>query len=424
MTYDVLLSGTTLPGADIEQAAAALAEMSGQSPDAARAILSSGKPRLAKRGLTPEAARELADRFASLGIATTLRPGEAAASEKAAGPVSPEKPEEPAEARPAETNEAEEEEPFNPYRAPKADMRARREPGPGRWLDRGKTVPANHGLRWIGETRDIFLARTGVWGTAFLALCALTLGCALLSSFVPPLQAAGGVLGLLWPILGGGMAMTAERQRAGEAVRATHLFDGFNRRTMPLFGIVLWRIAYVSALALLALILAVSPLKTLIRELGALDAARANPEALTDAATELFLNFLAQASPAIGVALILWLPLALGGIFAPTLVALGETTAARGLVRGFAAGVRNWRAFLVNGLALVAALLGLGLAAGVCAAILGKILGEGAGFGLMFLALGLGNLLFSFLCELMGYVAARDIFYEADPPEDPAARPV
>ena len=51
-TVDVLLAGKLVPGADQDRAAAALAKMTGLDPAKTRLLLCSGKPRLAKRGLT------------------------------------------------------------------------------------------------------------------------------------------------------------------------------------------------------------------------------------------------------------------------------------------------------------------------------------------------------------------------------------
>ena len=58
-TVDVLLAGKLVPGADQDRAAAALAKMTGLDPAKTRLLLCSGKPRLAKRGLTPAAGEAL-----------------------------------------------------------------------------------------------------------------------------------------------------------------------------------------------------------------------------------------------------------------------------------------------------------------------------------------------------------------------------
>ena len=75
-TVDVLLAGKLVPGADQDRAAAALAKMTGLDPAKTRLLLCSGKPRLAKRGLTPEAGEALVAKFAALGITALIRPAE------------------------------------------------------------------------------------------------------------------------------------------------------------------------------------------------------------------------------------------------------------------------------------------------------------------------------------------------------------
>ena len=102
----MLLAGKLVPGADQDRAAAALAKMTGLDPAKTRLLLCSGKPRLAKRGLTPAAGEALVAKFAALGIAALIRPsaatgagaGTAAAAQgaspaaaRAAAPPMPEK---------------------------------------------------------------------------------------------------------------------------------------------------------------------------------------------------------------------------------------------------------------------------------------------------------------------------------------------
>ena len=74
-TVDVLLTGNTLPGADIDQAAAALAKMTGIAPEQARAIITGSKSRLLNRGLSPEEGLAVTARLATMGIEAVMRPG-------------------------------------------------------------------------------------------------------------------------------------------------------------------------------------------------------------------------------------------------------------------------------------------------------------------------------------------------------------
>lgn len=194
-TVDVLLAGKLVPGADQDRAAAALAKMTGLDPAKTRLLLCSGKPRLAKRGLTPAAGEALVTKFAALGIAALIRPsaatgsgaGTAAAAQgaspaapRAAAPPMPEKiegltmdwsvPKEKPEPEPEtrefmETVQAQPRKnpgaatpedgkgaaPLNPYAAPKASL-----DNPSRRLDlwalEANEVPAANGLEWAKDT--------------------------------------------------------------------------------------------------------------------------------------------------------------------------------------------------------------------------------------------------------------------------------
>ncbi len=72
-TSEVVLEGTVLPGFAAQEVAATLAAMAKLNQDQALALLTSGKPRLARKGLSPETAQALAERFAAMGVAAFVR---------------------------------------------------------------------------------------------------------------------------------------------------------------------------------------------------------------------------------------------------------------------------------------------------------------------------------------------------------------
>ena len=85
-TSDVVLAGTVLPGFEPREVAAALAAMAGLSQDKALALVSSGTPRLARRGLSPEAAQALTEKFAAMGVAAFVRTADGATVQPTAPP--------------------------------------------------------------------------------------------------------------------------------------------------------------------------------------------------------------------------------------------------------------------------------------------------------------------------------------------------
>ena len=169
-TLDVFLAGRVLPGADTQKAVAALAEMAGLEPDKARALLCSGRQRLARRGLSPEAAQALVDKFAALGIAAFAQAHGAGAPQAAAPSVR--RPE------PIQPDSGPETGAFNPYAAPRADLhsaRRRDEDSRGTWRDIGRSVPAGHGIRWFKDAWHLVSRRPGAWIGAWLLLLGVLL---------------------------------------------------------------------------------------------------------------------------------------------------------------------------------------------------------------------------------------------------------
>lgn len=235
-TLDVFLAGRVLPGADTRKAVAALAKMAGLEPDRARALLCSGRQRLVRRGLSPEAAQALVDKFAALGIAAFAQARGASAPQAAEQPAAA-----PAVRRPEpmQPDSGPETGAFNPYAAPRADLHsARRRDGDSRgiWRDIGRSVPAGHGIRWFKDAWHLVSRRPGAWIGAWLLLivCMLILGTAasLAGRDLPPVVyyiwvVANAIPYLFALVFTGGMVLMADRQMAGEAFGAMDAFAGF-----------------------------------------------------------------------------------------------------------------------------------------------------------------------------------------------------
>lgn len=420
---DVMLTGRLLPGTDPERAAAALAQMTGLAQDKALALLTSGKPRLAKRALEPDEAQVFVDRFAELGIETSLRPAagsapksaETAAPPQPAAPTPAPEPPPQAEAPPAPASDAaaddvalsvaaqptdgsagapeaesaanDAEEEVNPYAPPKADLtqKPRRE-GEGRWSDAPADASAAHGFEWFREAWALFSSRPKIWLGP--------LGAVALIYFIVMLVPRGGsvALNLILPILAGGVAMTAHRLAEDEEAEAKSVNPFADRRVVrALINISLLCALYqLVVVLLLAFTLGPAVLAGRLPALGP--------------GTALF---------GLILLVILLAPQYLFALFCPSLVALGELGAIAAMKAAIRGGLKNWQAILLNALvSAIAAMLSFTLLM-----LLAGLVGEGGGLAETAVIALLCAVVFAPLWgifALMSYFATREVFYEED----------
>lgn len=418
-TVDVLLTGKLLPGSDENRAADALARMTGLPQDKALALLTGGKPKLAKRGLSLEDAQVFVDRFTELGIETALRPGSERVTKLVAVPPPPSPseaqpapeppPTEPeaaastavpddraaddaamsvaAETAPAPAGNAAAEpaEPFNPYAPPKADLtRPPRHDGEGRWSDEPAEAPVMRGLEWFHEAWTLFRMRPKIWLGPLAAVALLYFIVLLL-----PRGSGSVALSLILPVLAGGVAVTAHRLVEAEAAREgedtpveTRGVNPFAdaRAARALINIALCCVLYQTLAGML--------LAGLFLALGA-------PGALLGLLVVCLL-----------VSIPLLAPLYPISMFGPSLVTLGGLGAIAAIKTALRGGLKNWQPLVLNALVMaIAIMLGLGLA--------------------MVAAGHAGAVVVSLLCTvvfaplwglfaLTSYFAAREVFYEED----------
>ena len=425
-TVDVLLSGHTLPGADVRAAAADLSSLAGLSPEKAQELISSGKPRLVKRGLSASEGQAYLDKFTAMGIEATLRPSAPAAvsvvpatsaadhaqteqaepvaassGELSAAPsvapistpphVEQAEPVLPAASSPKNNSH---EEPINPYSAPKADLDSYRPGQISSWRESGAKVPASHGYRWFKDGWSLFNSRKLTWTLAILMVFGLSIA---VTSFLPPL--IGNIISVfIWPLFGGGMAIMAHRLSEGEAIGVFDIFSGIRQYPVQLLLIGLLIFVYVVIVFALGFLLVGQD------TFMALASGQQSPE-LVQQGGKIVLAFLAV--------MILMFPVMLGGTFAPTLVALAGESAFAALYKGVLAGLKNWSAFLVNGLVLLLISGGVGMVAGLMIGLGGALSG---GSMTVIVLLGLLALLlfipFFGALYLMPYTTSRDVFYD------------
>lgn len=410
-TVDVLLSGNILPGADLAGAAAQLSGLTGLDQEQTRALISSGREKVVKRGVSAATGQKYLDKLTSIGIEARLRPAAAPAIppavadpqsvRQAAGQLSPSLPPKTDTVAPqaAQAAAAAQTSTINPYSAPKAamDERSSRTGLEGGWRGSAAKVPASHGYHWFKDAWSLFSSQKGTWIGAILLIFLITTGVSAVLALVSPLL-SNIANGFLWVFFAGGIAIMAHRQSEGETVGVFSVLSGFSQKPVQLLLIGLISIFYGALLFGLGVLFVGQD--TII----ALTSGKATVE-LAQPNARVFLVFLGG--------MILLLPLALGGVFAPALVSLAEKSAFAGLYKGFCAGLKNWSAFLVNGLTLMAICLGFGIAAGLLAG-LGAAFSGGSMAVLLLIGLVLLLLGLPLMCALyiMSYTASRDIFYD------------
>lgn len=422
---DVLLAGTTLPGADLDRAVEGLVKLSGITPEQARILVTSGKPRLVKRNLTPEAGENLMDRMAAMGIKTIMRPATGPhnappAPRTQAPPPQPFAASAPAAPTVRKTPKADElprtaagleraaravapvvrpepaDEERNPYAPPRASLERERAAA-GEWRERGRVTPAGHGLKWIRDAWALFRSRPGTW-CAVMLLYGL---CIVLLSLIPLLGALATIF--LAPVFAGGIALTAHEQSEGGEIGVGGLFRGFGPRFGGLALLGFFLLLFELALGVVALAVIGGPI------LFAAMSGNFDPAILEPAAGRII-----ALAPLYVLGLV---PLMLALFFAPTLVAAGGHAAGQAMRAGIGAGLRNWKAGLVNFIGLVGFGIGVGLVFGVASALLGALAGRenAALFVLVFMVIGfLLWLPVGATLTLMSYTATRDIFYDED----------
>ena len=381
-TVDVVFSGTVLSGFDPREAATTLAAMTGMSQDEALALLSSGKPQLARRGLSPEEAQTLTEQFAAMGVAAfvwTAEGKEGAAPEKLslakpASTVSPDK-----------YLLDEDDEDFNPYTAPPADLSQTGPPKKkgGHWRETCVVVPAARGIQWIKESWAMFKSAPVTWLGALLLswFCMSVLGMLVLP------QGFLGILAFLLcvPFFAGGLALLAHRQTEHEVFGAFDVFAAFyvcpnNMLFLGILGFAcsilagpFFRVAF-----------------SLVTGLGGGAMGR----------------------------LAIFLPLIAALYMASTLVAVGGLYPPQSIWQGFLATCKNWRPILLNALILGGIPGSLALLIGLIHPL---VTGKGAQEAATFLAaiqafliaiLAVVSLLILLVMPAIIYRAVRDMFYE------------
>lgn len=302
----------------------------------------------------------------------------------------------------------------------------------GRWRDAPKAVPVWYACKWFADAWRIFAERPDVWPPAlllpglmiapftsiFLAIGILNcfawlpegsfswlpLGLAELVGEPKPLFPLPAPLwALLWPMLAGGVALTAQRQGAGEDTTVPDVFSVCVRRPVNL------RLLAVGGLAALFAILILTVTYSNNRILYTLFDLRGGT-ALDESGV--LIHNIDERKPqeilhAVLLPTVLGLPLVPGCALAPALVALGGAGCLSGLFKSLWACLRNWKVLMVLLLPPVCK---------VCVYVLAQTHRSWEWWAVLSASATLLTLPVVIVAPLMTYVAARDIFYESEEP--------
>lgn len=278
----------------------------------------------------------------------------------------------------------------NPYAAPKADLRTPSQGGDAGFTD-PKKVAASRGAAWV--MRGVSLVRKSPLGWFLTMLLYLLVNLVQIIPIVGPI-----ITGVLGPVLMAGLIQGTKELDDGEGLSATSIFYGFKTNFGRLLGF--------SVLFLLTVIIVMGVVFGIMAAVFGLNFAMfTDPEALTGSSMALFALF-----PLIGM--LLGIPLMMCYWFSPALILINDQSITEALKMSFSGCLKNWLAFLVNGLVLIGAGIAVTLAMGALSGLAGFLLGEaGAVIGMIVIMLLLLFLLMPvFICVM--YASYRDIFYD------------
>lgn len=203
------------------------------------------------------------------------------------------------------------------------------------FLAEGRKVPAGNGVAWLGGGWDLFKESPGIWILFTIILVVLSL----VMSFVPLGQIA---LGLIWPVLVGGIMLGCAAIKQGEPLEISHLFAGFSAKAGPLILVGLIYFAGSLAIMLIAGIIAFLG----IGSAGLTAILSGEAYELMAGAAGLVMSILIACL----VALLLFVPLVMAFWFAPALVLFHDVEPLAAMRASFKACLTNFVAFLLYGL--------------------------------------------------------------------------
>lgn len=368
-TINVVLTGQLLAGTDFETAVDKMSALTGLDRSKMERLLNSGQPTVVKKGVSPEVGEQYRAALSAIGVVVELQvcpaePDESrleseqdANAEQQGGGQSPPPPSAPAAPGPQPSS--------IPAALPlKSEGGGSNQSSAAAGSDRpggsGTTsppnpnpsairVPASHGWLWIKDCTDLYLGESRRWTGMMLLLGLLMIAL----SMIPFL---GSLLStVVGPVFAGGLMLGAHAQQEGKALHVGSIFGGFGRPRNRLLLLGAFNLLFGLAIGAVLLICILITFK--------------GHFAGKDAAALIIEHFPAMALIGL-LAVALTVPMTMAFWFAPCLVALGDNSAWESLKTSFRAMLKNWSAFLVYSLILLAVILVLSFLYGLVAGFL------------------------------------------------------
>ena len=198
--------------------------------------------------------------------------------------------------------------------------------------------PAANGWHWVKDSFSLFKVNWLIWIVMILIWFVITVA----PNAIPVVNI---IASLFAPVFTGGMMLGARAQDTGEALRVTHLFDGFKQQLRALFNVgVLYSLGFFLAAMLTAMFLILFLGEANVQQMLQNIEQEVSPDAATVSAALLL-------GPLLLLALVI--PLMMGLWFAPALVVFHKMPAYAAMKLSFSGCLANMIPFLIYGLVML-----------------------------------------------------------------------
>lgn len=404
-TYKIIFSGQLQDGADLDRASRKMAALTKSPEEKIKALLSSGKPTVIRKGLSENEARQYYQKLNAIGLEIKVTKGASQAPAKtapevppveAALPQAPLAMEQTGETPPPPPPQEPTDRP-NPYAAPAADL-STKSGGETEFLSEPRKVSAGHGWRWLTDGFRLFMAKPLTWIGIYFVFMLVLIPVGLIPIIGSLISSVIGV------VCGGGIMVGAHSLAENKGLRAGHLFSGFteNRNQLLLLGVY-----YLVGLIAITLIAFLPIGGSMISAFMGNPDQAAIESALTHNLPLFFVGIL--------VAMVLTLPFLMAFWLAPSLVAITGESGFAALKLSFRASIRNILPQLVYFLGFLVVGIIFGLIFGVITGIMTAFASAGDGGAILFAFLPLLFIILlgapaMIIVLLSVYAAFRDLF--------------
>jgi uncharacterized membrane protein len=218
----------------------------------------------------------------------------------------------------------------NPFKAPDARV-ADAGAASGEFVLEGQRVPAGNGVVWLSQGWEMFKLAPGVW----IGITVIFMASMFILGLIPIINL---VVGLLGPVLVGGLMLGCKALDDGQDLQIGHLFSGFSGHAGNLILVGLIYLAGAVAIGIVVVLLG-----------GGLGFGAAMMSGGGASPAAFILPMLMMVL--VGIALMM--PLAMAMWYAPALVVLHDVAPFEAMKSSFFACIKNFVPFLVYGLVIL-----------------------------------------------------------------------